>query len=179
MRWTVPAGLLALLAVPLTVAVVRLAQGVGGALAVHVASVTLYCGIGAFQFLPALRRRAWHRRAGRLLLPAGLAAAVSGLWLAVEAGHDVLMAVRLCFGGAMLASLVLGLAAILRRDVRGHRAWMMRAFAIGAGAGTQAFVQAPWVMLVGQPAGAAKAFLLSVGWLINLAVAEWLVQTRF
>ena len=37
----------------------------------------------------------------------------------------------------MILCLVLGLRAILRRDVPTHRAWMIRAYALGLGAGTQ------------------------------------------
>ncbi|MFN8169605.1 MAG: DUF2306 domain-containing protein [Candidatus Nanopelagicales bacterium] len=37
----------------------------------------------ALQFAPTLRRRAWHRRSGRVVAPAGVVAALSGLWMAV------------------------------------------------------------------------------------------------
>jgi hypothetical protein len=44
----------------------------------------LYSLLGAIQFVPSLRSRkvGWHRRAGRLLIPSGLVAALSGLWMA-------------------------------------------------------------------------------------------------
>lgn len=41
----------------------------------------------------------------------------------------------------MAACLVLGFTAIRRRDIAAHRAWMIRAYAIGLGAGTQAFTE--------------------------------------
>ena len=39
----------------------------------------------------------------------------------------------------MGVSIILGLAAIRRRDIVTHRAWMTRAYALALGAGTQAF----------------------------------------
>lgn len=43
----------------------------------------VFCGLGAFQFLRGLRDRhpRYHRIAGRIVLPAGLAMALSGLWM--------------------------------------------------------------------------------------------------
>ena len=65
-------------------------------------------------------------------MPFGLAAAASGLWMAVYydlPAHDnaLLEAFRLVFGTLMIVSLVLGVTSILRRDVSAHRLWMMRA----------------------------------------------------
>lgn len=48
---------------------------------------------------------------------------------------------RLTFGLGMASSLVLGVVAIRRRDLEAHRAWMMRAYALATGAGTQVFTQ--------------------------------------
>ena len=97
------------------------------------------CGAGA---------RRWHRWSGRVLVPAGLAGGLSGMWMAVFSDvpvHDnaALMWLRLLFGSVMVAGLVLGLAAIRRRDVRTHQRWMARAYAVAQGAGTQALVLGP------------------------------------
>jgi uncharacterized membrane protein len=148
---------------------------------VHIIGATVYCLLGAFQFVPSLRRRGWHRMAGRLIVPLGLAAALSGLWMAVfydlPASDDALLEVfRLVFGSLMVASLVLGVASIVRRDVAQHRVWMMRGYAIGLGAGTQALVILPWVLLLGQPSATIRALLMGAGWVINLAVVEYVVR---
>ena len=42
-------------------------------------------------------------------------------------------------GSAMLVTIVLAFAAIRRRDIARHRAWMIRSYAIGLVAGTQVF----------------------------------------
>jgi uncharacterized membrane protein len=196
--WPAPTGLLLLAAIPLLAGAFRLTELAGGAeitpdnarffaapvpIVLHIVSVSLFSVLGAFQFPQRFRRRRprWHRAAGRLLVVCGLLTALTGLWLtlfseipALDRGLvDVL---RLVFGTAMLVSIVLGFAAIRRRDVARHRAWMIRGYAIGMGAGTQAFTHLPWMLLVGPPDKLARALLMGAGWVINLIVAEWVIR---
>lgn len=192
-----PAGLIGLSAIPLIAGASRMTELAGGAVTadnarffaapvpvmLHIVSVTLYCFLGAFQFAPGFRRRRprWHRFAGRVLVPAGLVVAVTGMWMTVfsdlpESDGALLGGVRLVVGTAMAVFLGLGLAAVLRRDFGRHRAWMMRAYAIALGAGTQALTQAPWFLLVGEPGQLAKAMLMTLAWVINLGVAEWIIR---
>jgi hypothetical protein len=150
----------------------------------HILSVTTYSLLGAFQFLPALRgRRGWHRIAGRILAPVGLLAALSGLWMAVfyplpHGDGPALLVLRLVFGSAMAASIVLGVVAVVRRDFVRHGAWMTRGYAIGVAAGTQALTGLPWMLLVGPPDEPTRAVLLGAAWVINLAVAEYVIHRR-
>ena len=75
----------------------------------------------------------------------------------------------------MAACLVLGFTAIRRRDITAHRAWMIRAYAIGVAAGTQAFTGAIGGALFGT--GELRGDLAkAAGWIINLAVAEWVIR---
>jgi uncharacterized membrane protein len=195
-RWPVPAGLIALALVPVVAGSARLVELSGGAavlpepphsaaapvpLVLHIVSAVLFTVVGAFQFVPGTRRRRprWHRLTGRLVAPAGLVAAGSGLWLTVvitAADSGLLTAFRTAAGVGMAASIVLGVAAVLRRDIRRHRAWMMRGYAIGIGAGTQAFTNFFWLLVVGEPGETTVALLMGAGWAINLAVAEWLIR---
>ena len=55
---------------------------------------------------------------------------------------------------------------------------VVRAYALGAGAGTQAFINLPWMLLVGEPQGIVRVLLMTAGWGINLAIAEWLIRSR-
>ncbi|GAA4636768.1 DUF2306 domain-containing protein [Actinoallomurus vinaceus] len=196
----VPAGLLLLTAVPVIAGMARLTQLAGGAkitpenarffaspvpVVVHIVSVTLFSVLGVLQFVPGLRRRkpGLHRVAGRVLVPSGLAAALSGLWMTLfyprpDDTGDALTGLRLIFGSAMVVSIVLGFAAIRRWRVARHRAWMIRGYAIGMGAGTQVLTHLPWVLIVGTPGKPSKAALMAAGWLINLAVAEWVIRRR-
>ena len=198
--WLIPAGLLALAFIPIVAGGVRLTVLTGGPLItpenarfvtspipviVHIVSVTIYALLGAFQFSPGFRRRwpAWHRRAGRSLVGAGLAAALSGLWMAnfyaiVPADSLLLHVFRLLFGTAMAISIILGFAAIRQRNVRSHQNWMRRAYAIGLGAGTQALIQIPALIIFGKPNADTLALLMGAAWFLNLAVAEWLIRRQ-
>jgi uncharacterized membrane protein len=149
----------------------------------HILGASLFCILGAFQFAPGIGRRrpGWHRGVGRLLVPCGLVAALSALWMAqfyppVDGDGDLLHGFRLLFGSAMVLSIVLSLAAIRRRDIARHRAWMTRGYAIGLGAGTQAPIHLPWLLIVGTPGELSRALLMSASWAVNLAVAEWIIR---
>jgi uncharacterized membrane protein len=196
-QWPAPAALIALSFVPVLAGGIRMAELTGGAeitpdnvrffaspvpVVLHIVTVTVYSVLGAFQFVPSLRRkRSWHRVAGRILVPCGLVAALSGLWMSVFyalPAHDgsLVTAFRLVFGTAMAVAIVLGLAAIRRRDFARHRAWMIRGYAIGLGAGTQALTHAPYFALVGAPDEFARGLLMGAGWVINVVVAEWIIR---
>ena len=75
----------------------------------------------------------------------------------------------------MAAFLVLGFTAIRRRDIDAPRAWMVRAYAIALGAGTQAFTEGFGGALFGTGV-LATDLAKGAGWVINLAVAEWALR---
>lgn len=198
-EWLVPAGLILLSLIPVLAGSARLTELMGGAeisernarffdspapVLIHIISVTVYSLLGALQFVPSLRRgKRWHRMAGRILLPAGLLAALTGLWMAVfyvlpPSDGQLLLIIRLVFGSAMAASLVLGLRAVLRRDFARHGAWMSRAYAIGLGAGTQALILIVPELLSSPPDVTGRAVLMGAAWVINLAVAEYFIRRR-
>jgi uncharacterized membrane protein len=194
------AALVLLIAVPVAAGVVRLTQLASGAavtpenarffaspvpVVVHIIGASLFCVLGAFQFAPKFRRKhpKWHRVTGRVLVPCGLAAGLSGLWMTLfyprpPGDGDLLAVFRVLAGSAMVASLVLGFVLVRRRDFAGHRAWMMRGYALGQGAGTQVLTILPWTLLAGTPSVFIRALLMGAAWLINLAVAEWLIRRR-
>jgi uncharacterized membrane protein len=156
---------------------------------VHIIAASVFCIIGAFQFVPSLRqgrggRPSWHKLAGRgVLVAAGLLAAGSGLWMTVFYPHTwddggALFYQRLVFGSAMAFGIVYGVVAIRRGDVTTHSAWLTRSYAIGLGAGTQVFTFLPWTLLVGAPGPGMTAVLMGAGWVINLAVAEYVIRRR-
>lgn len=195
--WPVPLALVALSAIPLTAGALRLVQLAGGpaampaddrftgfpaALVVHIVGAMVYAVVGVLQLVPRFRRRhlTWHRRAGRVVAVAGLLVAGSALWLtllydAKPGTGPLLYVLRLVFGTAMAACLVLGFSSVRRRDIVAHRAWMIRAYAIGLAAGTQAFTEGVGLALMGT--GELRSDLAKgAGWAINLAVAEWAVR---
>jgi uncharacterized membrane protein len=153
---------------------------------IHVISATLFCLLGAFQFSAAFRVR-WpgvHRSAGKVLALCGLAAAASGLWMTAfypippQLQGTILHVVRLVVGSAMAAAILVAWRAILRRDVPRHEAFMIRAYALGQGAGTQVLVLGPWMLLTGQSGGLTRDLLMTLAWLINVVVAELILRAR-
>ena len=70
---------------------------------------------------------------------------------------------------------MLGFTAVRRRDIAAHRAWMIRAYAIGLAAGTQAFTEGIGGAIFGTGVLAAD-LAKGAGWVINLAVAEWVIR---
>jgi uncharacterized membrane protein len=195
--WWVPVALLALSFIPVMGAAGRLVEVCGGPhvlprdarfadspvpLAIHVLGAIGYALFGAFQFSPRLRRRhpGWHRRTGRVLVAFGLAVAFSGLWMTLayprkEGTGDILWATRLLVSSAMGVGLILGLVAIRNRNIPSHRAWMMRAYALALGAGTQAFTVGFGEAAFGT--GVVRTdLMMAAAWAINLAVAEWVIH---
>jgi hypothetical protein len=198
-RWVV-AGLILLSAIPLAAGAFRLNQLAGGAeitpanarffasplpVVLHIVSVTVYALVGAFQFVPGLRRRrhGWHRAAGLIVIPAGLIVALSGLWMTLfypMPAYDgaLVYALRLLFGSAMLIAILFGVGALRRRAFVQHGRWMLRGYAIGMGAGTQVLTGMVAAAFVDPPTELSRALLMGAGWLINLALAEWIIRRR-
>ncbi|MFF2493452.1 DUF2306 domain-containing protein [Agromyces sp. NPDC058064] len=197
-EWLAPAGLIALSLVPIAAGSFRLTQLSGGGpvtaenarffdspvpVIIHIVGSSVFLVLGALQFAPSLRRRRWHRIAGRIVAPAGLLSAMSALWMTLAyqmpaVNGPALMVMRLGFGTAMAGAIVVAFLAIRRGDVGTHSAWMTRAYAIGLGAGTQVFTFLPWTLVFGAPGEAMHAVLMGAGWVINLVVAEIVIRRR-
>ncbi|MBG6216256.1 uncharacterized membrane protein YozB (DUF420 family) [Arthrobacter sp. CAN_A6] len=79
-----------------------------------------------------------HRRLGRVLLSCAFVAGLFALLFGVPHawGGAPEAAATVVFGSWFLACLALAFRAIRRKDVRLHRRWMIRAFAVGIGIGT-------------------------------------------
>ena len=199
-EWLWIVTLLLLSAIPITAGAFRLNQLASGAqitpanarffamplpVIVHIMGASLFAVLGAFQFSAAFQRRwrGWHRVAGRLVVICGLLVGFSGLWMTLFYTHPVgdgvfLSALRLLFGLGMIVSIILAYTAIRRGNVTGHRAWMMRGYAIGLGAGTQTLTLLVGGLIAGPPNELGRALLMGAGWVINLAVAEWVLRKR-
>ena len=195
--YPVAVALVALSAIPLIAGTLRLVQLAGGPevipadhrfaslpapLVVHIVGAAIYAVVGSLQFVPRIRRQhpSWHRRAGRVLVLAGLLVAGSALWMTLLYAQkpgtgDLLYVLRLGFGAAMAACLILGFTAVRRRDIAAHRAWMIRAYAIALAAGTQVFTEGIGGAAFGT--GELSADLAKgAGWVVNLAIAEWAIR---
>jgi Predicted membrane protein (DUF2306) len=154
---------------------------------IHLVAATIYALLGAFQFSAGirLRWRTWHRRAGVLLLGSAVLTGATGIWMTVAYAiplslqGPLLYGVRLLVGAAMLTSIVQGWVSIVRRDLAQHEAWMIRAYALAQGAGTQALIFLPLMLITSGPVlGLTRDVLMSAAWVINLVVAEWIIRRR-
>jgi hypothetical protein len=200
-EWTIAVGLILLALVPVIAGAVRVGAIASGVpetpdnarfmqvplpVVLHILCAVVYSIVGAFQFLPRLRRRhtGWHRFAGRyLLVPAGLVVAASGLWMTAyydtpSIDDGAVAFSRYVVGSLMLACLALGVAAIARREYFAHGSWMMRAYALAMGAGTQVLTSIPPLLIFGEPDALARLVQMDTGWIINLLVAEWVIARR-
>lgn len=192
--WLLPAGLItfglvpilanALRRVAMAVAPAAPSSGEGGGMSLpvilHVFGATVFVVLGALQFSAGFRRRrpSWHRIAGRLATLAALLAAGSGIWLAFATLADyspLLFVFRLLAAAGLALCIILGFRAIRQRRLPRHRAWMIRAFAIGLGAATQVFTLGFGEGIFGE-SELSIALLNGAGWAINLAVAEWIIR---
>jgi uncharacterized membrane protein len=192
-----PFALVALVGIPAFFGALRLVELAGGPalmpanprlnafpvpVVVHIVCAVGYGVVGAFQFSAGLRRRrpGWHRAAGRVLVVLGLGVALSALWLTLffprQPGTGALAyLLRLAFASGMATSLVLGFTAIRRGDVPRHRAWMTRAYALALGAATQVFTLGIGPAVFG-PGELTHDLSLGAAWIINLAVAEYVIR---
>ena len=197
--WRMPIALVALATVPVIAGSLRLVDLSTGSAAlppnprfsasplpvvIHILSATVFAMLGALQFSARFRRRrrAWHRRAGRIVMVAGLGVALSALWLnqyypRAGAARELLYPLRVVFGLAMLVTIALGFLAARRRDFADHRAWMIRSYAIGIVAGTQVFTLGVGGAIFGH-GQVTTALLFAAAWAINLSVAEWAIRKQ-
>ncbi|HAV12005.1 MAG TPA: hypothetical protein DCX06_00715 [Opitutae bacterium] len=198
-EWAILAGLLFLSLVPCLGGLFRVIELIVGLevmpenprvrsapvpVVIHLVGSIPYCILGILQFLPSLRRAypKWHRMSGRFLVVAGMLAALSGLWMThvydfpVTLQGPLLYWVRFAVGFGMIGALCLGLSAVLKRRIEEHKAWMIRAYALGQGAGTQVITAIPWLIMVGEPSGLTRDILMTVSWVINLLIAEAVIR---
>lgn len=203
-EWLITAGLIAFSFVPVLAGSIRLIELGSGAqitpgnarfftsplpIVLHIISFTIYCILGAFQFATSFRSRKpnWHRAAGWVLIPCGLCAALTGLWMPqfyptknyppVNFDGPVLYAMRLLIGSSMALFICLGFAAILKRDIQNHRVWMMRGYALGLGAGTQVFTHIPMFLFPNLQGELARTLCMGAGWAINFVVVELIISS--
>lgn len=147
----------------------------------HILSSFLFCIVGALQFLPSIRRHypAAHRAFGRTVAIAGCISAASGLWMTYSfvfpedlQGH-LLYWVRIVIGSMMIGFIGWAVIAIRSRKFFQHGAAMLRAYAIGQGASTQAILGIGWMIVFGtEPVGPLRDGLMVFAWGLNLLVAE-------
>lgn len=161
------------------------------ALVVHVPSASVAMLLGGLQLVPRIRaHRRVHRVIGRTFLGLGtLAFVVTGVPLALTTPDG-----NLTRYGVLVPALawpvvaVLGWRAIRRGDVVRHREWMLRLYALTFFALTTRLL-VPLMLLAQVPMmsswydGDVQAAVSAsipvgqwLGWMVNLAIAEWVIR---
>jgi uncharacterized membrane protein len=154
------------------------------AMGLHVIGGSALLILGLAQFSTTLRRRAprLHRWTGYALLALGAGAALSGLWMnaspSAKPDSRLYDSAQNIMSAAFLTVTALGIAAARARNFAAHRAWMLRAYAIAMGAGTQTALLLPVFLLLGELKGLALDLTLIGAWVLNLGVAELLIARQ-
>jgi Predicted membrane protein (DUF2306) len=188
-----------LTAIPVLVALVRVVEVASGTypaesarLAVapvawisHALAGAAFGMTGPLQFALALRRKfgALHRLSGCIFVFSGAVLGLSGLSLLAQVqvqSTDLLALARGVFGLALLAALAISLTAIQDRDLPRHRAWAIRAYAIGMGSGTVWIPLLPVTLITGTGLTGLPMDLVFVAWwVLTIAVAEAILRHPF
>lgn len=151
------------------------------AISTHALGGLLFGLLGPLQFAPRIRAR-WprvHRICGRAFVAGGGLLSISGLAMLArfpDSATWVLQSGRFLMAFGVGICLTLAVLAARARNIPRHRAYMIRGYAIGMAAGTQALVLFPYYILIGEPVGLFADLILLSGWIINITVAEWAVR---
>ena len=151
----------------------------------HIVAGFFFMVSGPLQFLPAIRNRwpRFHRITGRVYILASVVAAVSALAmvpLLPVFGTFTAKAASTFAALLFLLSIYLAYDRIRRREIRKHREWMIRSYALGLGIATFR-VLLPLLMLppLRLPFPEAWDTVVWLGFAVNLFVAEvWISMTR-
>ena len=149
--------------------------------AIHILAGTVFMLLGPLQFIPSIRRH-WpklHRVSGRVFIVCGLIAAATGLGVEFTfplRGGYAKRAAMVVFSLAMLVALALAWRAAVRRRIDLHRAWVVRAYAIGLALSTTRLYFIPAYLMYGNPSTFEAATVTWLGFCINAIVAEWIVR---
>ena len=151
----------------------------------HIFGSSLFCLLGAVQFLPSIRRHrpVTHRALGRAVAISGCISAATGLWMTHfytfpdELQGNMLYWVRIILSLSMFGLIGWAVVAIRSRNIFRHGASMLRAYAIGQGASTQTFLGIGWIIVSGtEPLGAFRDGMMVFAWTLNLLIAELLIS---
>jgi hypothetical protein len=148
----------------------------------HVLAGVAFGITGPVQFVRALGHRfgVLHRVSGRIFVLSGAILGVSGLSLLAQVTSSrtpLVDIARGLFGLALLIALTQAMAAIWDRDFLRHRAWAIRAYAIGMGLGAVALVFFPIYIITGHPpSGLASDILFVTSWVLTIAFAEVVIR---
>jgi uncharacterized membrane protein len=145
----------------------------------HIIASMLAILIGAFQFLPPLRKGRLlkvHRWLGRAYLLSILFGGLSGLYMSQFAHGGIIS--ELGFGVLAVLWLYSGFRAykdIRNKNIEGHRQWMIRNYALTF-AGVMLRVWVPISGAIGFDFTTAYTAIAWMCWVPNLIFAQWIIN---
>lgn len=147
-------------------------------LVVHVVAAMIALLTGPLQFVPRLRKRlpAVHRATGLVYVAAIAIGSPAGFVLAVGTTAGPVAATG--FAAVAMLSIAftwLGWRAAVQRQFESHRVWMLRSWAMTAGAITLRLLL-PASAMLGLGFYTAYPVIAWLSWLINLAIAEIFIR---
>ncbi len=145
-------------------------------LIVHVSSGSVALTVGLVQLFLGLTGRTYrlHRMLGRLYLLAVMCGVSASFYMAatIPAGAPVYTSGLVGLGVAWLTSTVMGYLCVIRGDIAGHRAWMIRSYVVTFGFVTFRVIAkliAASNLMTAEDASSPAAWLC---WVVPLAVLE-------
>lgn len=146
----------------------------------HVIGGAVVLIFGSLQFVQKIRvnQPQIHRWLGRIYLSFVLIGGIAGLLMAPKADGGLVAQ----YGFGMLAVLWLfsgwqAYAAIRRGDVKSHKEWMMRNFAMTFGAVTLR-IHLGWMSAMGVPFSESYPVVAWIAWVPNLLLVEWFLAIK-
>lgn len=150
----------------------------------HIVFGSIFCLIACFQFNPHFRGKhpRVHRLAGRIGATAGLISAITGSMMTIiypigEMSTVPMAAVRFVFGILMVVTIILAVSHARKHEFVAHRAWMIRAFAIGVAGSTQGILIGLCFLILGGIDKYIVTSMICLGFGINWAIAELRIRT--
>ncbi len=138
---------------------------------------------GPVQFVRAVRNRfgLLHRVLGVAFVLSGAILGLSALSLLAQVTPQrtaVVDVARGLFGLALLFALTKAMVAIRSREILRHRAWVIRAYAVGMGLAAVSLVFFPIFLVTGRaPTGLASDVLFVASWLLSIAIGELVIRS--
>jgi len=149
----------------------------------HLLPGIVFMLLGPFQFVPGIRRR-WplvHRCLGRVFIISGILVGISAISMAMlfpVLVNQFVTSANLVFGGVLIVALVIAFCAILRRDIARHRAWMIRAYAIGLSIATMRLMFGAVFLLSGDFKESYLPPLVWLTFILHIVVAELILMRK-
>lgn len=149
----------------------------------HIVPSGLFLILASFQFSSRIRKNylRFHRWSGRVLVAAGVIAAMSAIFLEIvfPYGGPIAASAVFLFSSIFLAAILRAFIAIRHRDAALHREWMIRAFSIAIGVST---IRIAGSVIYAITKGHLQDLVgpsFWIGWAITFAAAEfWIRRSR-